>query len=121
MAKQTNLQLFIGTDFSFQFVILDSTETAVIDVSTWAMSFMIKQDSRDADAAALFTETAIVVTGTYNSDPAVNTQLASVVIEDTDTTSLVAGSYFWELKRTDSGIETILAYGQIELIKGVHA
>jgi hypothetical protein len=123
MAKQTNLQLFIGTDFTFQFAILNGAETAAQDVSAWAISWMIKTDPNIADASASITKTTssgISVTGTWASAPASNTQRAVVTVDDTDTTSLAAGLYYWELKRTDAGSETVLAYGSIDLKRSVH-
>jgi hypothetical protein len=123
MAKATNLRLFIGTDFSYSFAILSSDEVTAEDVSTWAISWMLKTDSNVADASASLTKTTssgITITGTFNTVPATNTQRVVVAIDDTDTTSLIAGGYVWELKRTDAGSETVLAYGNLTLIRSVH-
>ena len=124
MAKQTDLSLFLGTDFNWVFTILNNTETTVTNITGWALSFMVKANMNDADADALVTLTLadgeIVISGTYNSDIDTNTQVATVIIADTDTTSLEAGLRFWELKRTDAGYETILGYGQLDLIRSVH-
>lgn len=123
MAKATNLRLFIGTDYSYSFAVLNADETEAEDVSTWALSWMLKTDANLADSAASLTKTTvsgIAISGVYNATPASNTQRAVVTIADTDTTSLIAGNYAWELKRTDAGSETVLAYGTITLIRSVH-
>jgi len=123
MAKLTDVSLFLGTDFSYVFSILNDGETAAVNILNWTISWMLKEDVNDADASALLTLTtasAIVVSGTYNSVPATNTQVATVTIADTDTTSLEPMQAVWELKRTDAGLETVLAYGRIELLRAVH-
>lgn len=40
---------------------------------------------------------------------------ASVSIADTDTESLNPGVYYYEVKATESGVETVLAWGNIDL------
>lgn len=124
MAKETALQLFQGEDRRYLFTILDVAEAVAIDITTWTLSFMVKRYTSDADASALITKTAaasgIVISGTFNSVPATNTQIATVTVEDSDTTAIGEGLYHYELKRTDAGFETILAYGAFELIQGVH-
>ena len=128
MAKQTPISgdeaLFQGEDHTFVLTILNAAETAAIDITTWTLSWMVKRYTSDADAAALITKTAaasgIVISGVFNSVPATNTQIATVTLDDTDTTAIGEGLYHHELKRTDAGFETILAYGAFELVQGVH-
>ena len=123
MAKETACSVFQGTDRNYVFTILNVAETAAINISGWALSWMVKKKRSDADASALLTKTtasAIVISGSFNSDPDENTQIATVSIEDTDTTSLDPGTRYWELKRTDAGFETVLGYGALRLIRGVH-
>jgi hypothetical protein len=38
-------------------------------------------------------------------------------VEDTDTDNLQPGRYYYVLRRTDAGNETVLAYGDIALKK----
>lgn len=123
MAKATNLKLFIGTDFTFNFTVLNAAETEAQDVSAWAVSWMLKSDPNISDASASVTKTSgsgISVSGTWNATPASSTQRLVVVLEDTDTSSLTPGTYYWELKRTDAGSETVLGYGLLSLVRGVH-
>lgn len=58
----------------------------------------------------------IALTGTFNVNRTVNTQRVEVAIADTDTDTFTAGRYVDSLKRTDSGAETILSYGTVELL-----
>jgi hypothetical protein len=123
MAKETALELYLGTDHTFIHQCLNEDEDAVIEITGWALSWMIKRSRSQVDASAVLTKTTssgIAISGTYNADPDVNTQLATVTIADTDTDALTAGSCIWELKRTDAGSETILGYGPITLIRSVH-
>lgn len=123
MAVKTDVTLWIGTDMSLVFTIKNAAETAILDSSGWALSWMLKKKLTDTDANAKITKTSgsgITVSGTFNSDPDTNTQVATVAVADTDSDSLVAGAYEHELKRTDAGSETVLAYGTATLKRGVH-
>jgi hypothetical protein len=120
---ETKLRYVQGTDHRFVYTILNAAQTAAIDISGWALSFMAKRDSGDTDAAAVITKTTvagIVISGVFNAAPASNTQIATLTIEDTDTLTVPEYLYEHELKRTDAGLETILSYGPFELVQGVH-
>lgn len=108
-AVQTHLMQFIGVDH--QYVCTEADGTAM---TGWTLSFMIKKRATDADAAALKTLT------TAGGAIGISGAVATVSVADTDTDSLDAGVYAWELKRTDTGAETVLGYGQFRLIRGVH-
>lgn len=124
MAKETAAELWVGTDFQWEFSVLNEAETAAINIAGWALSFMVKKRLSYADSAAIITKTTaaggISITGTYNADPDVNTQVATVTVTDDDSDGESAGVYYYELKRTDAGFETILAYGELELKQSVH-
>lgn len=121
MARLQNLgdtdDWFIGEDKTLEFEIYDSTEALIQNVTGWAMLFRLRRIS-ESDAV-LFTKTTggstITIAGTYNADPTVNAQRTSVVIDDTDTDNLQPGKYAYWLWRTDSGNETVLAYGDVTL------
>ena len=122
MAKETALELFQGEDRLYVFTVLNVAETAAIDISGWTLSWMVKRYNGDADLSALVSKTTsagIVISGTFNATPAVNTQVATVTVDDTDTISVSEGTYSHELKRMDAGFETVLSYGVFELIQGV--
>jgi hypothetical protein len=126
MAKQTAVSgddaLFQGEDHTFVFTILTEAETAAIDITGWTLSWMVKRNKSDADLSALLSKTTaagIVISGVFNSAPATNTQIATVTVDDTDTTAIPEGLYHHELKRMDAGFETVLGYGIFELVQGV--
>jgi hypothetical protein len=120
MAKRTNFDLVLGTDRDLHVTVYAATGDTIESVSGWTFSFMIKSDLEDLDNEALLTITSISTTGTYNSDPDVNTEVVVVSIADTDTESLTPQTASWELKRTNAGYEDRIAYGSIKLIRGVH-
>lgn len=121
MAKKTRLDLHLGTDFAFRFPVLDEDESEAIDITGWSLSFMIKRSARDEDDDALLTiDDAITIEGDHDADPDDNEQRAVVEIADTDTDDLESGTAAWELKRTDAGFETVLAYGDMRLFRTVH-
>lgn len=124
MAKETADELWLGTDLTRTFHIKDEAETTAINISGFALSYMVKRYQSDVDADAILTKTttagAIVIAGTFNATPASNSQRATLTLTDTDTASLYPGLYYWELKRTDDGFETVFAYGQMTFLQGVH-
>ncbi len=122
MAKETALELFQGEDRKYVFTVLNAAETAAVDITGWTLSWMVKRFKADADLSALLTKTTaagIVISGVYNSVPATNTQIATVTVDDTDTTAIAEGLYAHELKRMDNTFETVLSHGTFELVQGV--
>lgn len=125
MSKNNTIaDLGIGEDHTFPCTILNATETLAVDITGWSLSWMIKILPADADIAAILTKTTtaggIVIAGTFNATPSVNTQKATVTVLDTDTDLLEPGVYYHELKRMDSGAETTLITGFLELVRRVH-
>ena len=124
MAKETTLDpLYLGTDFSYAFHVKNDAEDTSIEITGWALSFVLKVSPADADTGAILIKTVgsgITISGTFSATPSANTQRATVAIADTDTDVAPECRAWWELKRTDAGFETILAYGRVELRRGVH-
>lgn len=123
MAKETALSMFLDTDRTLVFTILDVTELIVTNITGWALSWMLKADKKDLDVRAALTKTTaagIVISGTFNAVPATNTQVATVTLAAADTKPLAPGLWYYELKRTDAGFETVLAFGKFTLTRGVH-
>ena len=90
------------------------------EITGWGLSFMIKKKLTDLDAAALLTKVPSI-SGVFNSNPAINTQKASVAIADDDFLDAQNETVgYWELKRTNPGAETRLAYGSMRLVRTVH-
>lgn len=116
-AVETNLQYWLGTDNSWEFTIYTDPDdrTTIRDVTGYTTNFMVKRYLSDADGSALLTASG-TVSGTFNSDPSVNTQVVTVTVADTSTdTEIVPGTAHWALKRTDDGSEKVLAFGMITM------
>ncbi len=102
--------LFLGEDKAF---VLSVTNRAGIpvDVSTWTIKMLVKLRDSDADASAVLDMTG-AVSGVFNADPLVNSQIVTFVALDTETELLNSTkTYSYSCKRKDDGSETILAYG----------
>ncbi len=126
MAKENALVVFNNEDRGFAFHVKDhDDETIAIDATGWALSFMVKRRLGDVDADALIVKTtaggSIAVAGTFNASAASNAQRVTVTLLDSDTVSLTPGLCRYELKRTDSGAETVLSFGVFHIRKSVHA
>lgn len=121
MAVTAPLELRLERDQTYTFTVLNAAETAAINVAGWNTSFMVKRYKSDADAAAVLTKTNGVISGSYNATPAVNTQVITVTVADTDcpSTTIYEGLYVYEFERTDAGFETPIAEGNIVAVLGV--
>jgi hypothetical protein len=111
---------FIGEDKTLPFEVYDgAAESTIIDVTGWAMEFRMRLQI-EGDRVVLTRTTGgstITITGSFNANPTTNTQRVNVLVEDTDTDNLQPGRYYYVLRRTDAGNETVLAYGDIALKK----
>jgi hypothetical protein len=120
MAIERNItaddDFFLGEDKVLTDTIYQSDGTTVQNVTGWAISFMVKKHATDADASAKITKTTgagIVLTTPLSG-------LITITLTDTDTASLPADSYPYEVKRTDDGSETVLTFGRLTLRQAVH-
>jgi hypothetical protein len=97
------------------------------DVTGWSIGWTMRKKVDDV-VATIHKETGgngVTITGTYDSDPQVNTQRVEVFIQDEDTydtstspvVNVLPGTYFYALKRLDTASERILAEGKITLVK----
>jgi hypothetical protein len=123
MAEIEDTSLFINEDRSIPCTILNKAQTTALDITSWTLSWLVKRRESDVDASALVTKTTasgIAISGSFNPDPDVNTQVATISVADTDTVSLSPGLYYHELKRTDAGAETVLITGRIKFMRSLH-
>lgn len=119
----------IGEDKKLRFPIYADADRAVcLDASGFALSWKLK--TALTSGTVLLTKTSgsgIAVTGVFNADPAVNTQVVEVTIDDVDTQPdsgsalLDATTYYQELKRTDAGLEQVLAQGRVTFLPAIHS
>jgi hypothetical protein len=107
---------FLGEDKSLVVTVYQSDGITLQNVTGWAISFMVKKHATDSDANAKITKTTgagIVLTAPLSG-------LITITLTDTDTASLPADSYPYEVKRTDDGSETVLTFGRLTLRQAVH-
>ena len=124
--------IFLGEDVSVKFQIgnddatldtIDAGTATMVDVSGWAMTFIVRTSDTTLNAALITktTGSGITIAGSFNATASVNTQRVVVSIEDTDipaydgSTGLRPKTYRYSLKRTDAGSEKILAFGNFVL------
>jgi hypothetical protein len=98
-----NGQLFVGEDKTVEFEILD-TRGLPVDITGWSLRLVVK-----SQANTILIDKNATITGTYNVDRVLNTQLAVVTLTDDDL-SIDDGTHQYSLKRTDAGSETVLVY-----------
>lgn len=119
MAETVNLELQAGIDKRYDCAILNKAKTEAVDLTGWALSWLVKVRETDADASAVITKTTanggVIVTGIYDPLPTVNAQVARVTVSDDDTSALALALYHHELRRTDAGFETPLIEGSFHL------
>jgi hypothetical protein len=110
--KIASRPIIIGNDQTAELIPVVDANGDCVDMSSWTIVFVVRATPT---GSTLLSITASV-SGTYNADPAVNTQKATAIIADTDTDGLTAGLRFYAWKRTDSGSETDLDYGLIRVV-----
>jgi hypothetical protein len=101
--------LFVGEDKVFICGPITDKSGALVNISGWTILFVVRKKDATPDPA-MISQTASV-TGSFNTDPLLNTQVASVTVADTDMDLFKAGTYRYSWKRMDAGAEVILAYG----------
>lgn len=122
--------VFVGEDKELHLVIYtDHTRTAILDTSAMSLSWLLRNTDKSADPALIekISESSppgITHTGTYNSDPVVNTQHVVIHLYDTDSwdedvsppVKLRKKKYRHSLKRMDADAETILMWGSFQFL-----
>jgi hypothetical protein len=103
-------ELFVGEDKVLRLEVLD-TDGIPVNILGWAIIFDVRK-SDDAVAPAIISATG-TVTGSYNVSPTLNGQRALFTLTDDDLNLLTARIYRHSFKRTDAGVETVLAYGDL--------
>ena len=91
---------FVGDDRTLRFTIYADTTGAAQDITGWTIQFKM---AATVGGAAVVTKSATLTT------PA--SGICSVALLAADTSGLTSGTYFYELKRTDSGNVGDLAHG----------
>lgn len=108
------IRLVRGQDVSLRFT-MDATQS----VSGWTVSFTAKLKSSLATVISKTTSSGITLTDTTRG--IITVALAASNTSSLELTELLSegDAYLWDLKRTDSGSETVLARGELELVRNV--
>ena len=142
MALERTITMFVGEDKDLEFEIFDQAgrtdeelEEAITagtatmqDVTGWGFQFLVRLKDRTTGDPLIDksdgSPVEIDIDGTFNATRATNTQRVVVHMFDTDTAAadgssvtLAPKTYRYSLKRTDTGSETILAWGDFELLE----
>jgi hypothetical protein len=105
------------TDAEFAAQIAAGT-ASIQNITGWGLSWMVKKKAAESDARALIVKT--VGNGITLTSP--TTGVCDVALTDDDINGVIDGreKYVHELKRTDSGSETVLCQGTFILSQAVH-
>lgn len=101
----TGFAWLLGTDFVIETTVYTTPEhIACIDATTYQeITFRIRQGVPSGAAVVTKTlESGITITGTFNSNPSLNTQVVKVAVAAADTATLNPGPYYWTLERQDA-------------------
>lgn len=95
---------FIGEDRDLRYTVLDASAVAV-NISGWTLEWVLRE--KPWGATALITKTPALTTP--------GSGICTVSIADDDTINLQPGIYYYTLRRTNAGAETVLAFGDAVL------
>jgi hypothetical protein len=103
MSVQSNIAFFQGED-----VVLNFQLTPPQDVSTWSFASSVKDK----------------LGGTLQFSPAVSVTDGGrgrfkLTLTRTNTSALAPGDYVWDVRRTDSGNNSVLAHGEMTVKQAV--
>jgi hypothetical protein len=96
---------FVGEDKILEFTVYQSDGITPQNITGWTLEWVLRK-AASAIAATLSKTTAAGITITNAL-----AGICQVAITDDDTVALAPGTYFHTLRRTDSGSETVLAFG----------
>lgn len=109
MALRRNFSSFRGEDIRLR-VTLDPVPTG--GISGYTFAFTARTDGSAASASLEKDNSTFTIEDATNGIFYVN-------IADTDTTGLTVRTYDYDIKRTNSGSEAILVYGEWDLMQDV--
>ena len=118
-------QFYRGTDRKIRFTVYSTLPAPGVagvcqDVASgWAFGWILAASKGAAPAVTKTSGSGIAVVGAFNASPALNLQRVEVTIEDADTNGIAAGEYWHELRRTDAGLEDVLAIGRVLVLDPV--
>lgn len=107
MADTINFSFYKGEDVTLTV----SPSQNVVNITGWSIAFSVRAQP-NSNSPVLITKT--VGAGVTLSSPTAGQ--FTVAIADADTASLAAGTYYFDIQRTDNGHVTVMTIGQITLV-----
>lgn len=112
--------LFAGVDAAVELVVYTSSdESTVLDTTSWT-NVLLDIRKRDTSSTAKLSKSGSR-SGTFNASPGVNTQKWTFTLTDDELAATVFPGDDWtgrySIKRTDSGSEQILRYGDVTITR----
>jgi hypothetical protein len=116
-------QWFVGEDRILQFDFISGDTYGIEDWTIAAELYARRAVDGDAPLATFPAVATSVVAADPEADPPVLAvpARATVTVDGDDTTDVGPGVYQLVLRRTDTGLRTVLAYGPVELRSVVNA
>jgi hypothetical protein len=117
-------RLYRGTDRKLVFTVYatmpsQASAGVILDITGKEASWVLVT-AKSADPATL-TKTSpsagVAILGTFNADPAINTQRVEVTIAAADTAALTPGRYWYDLWCDTSGEKDVWAEGPLDLLE----
>lgn len=106
MARKSLIGIFRGEDVTLNFTAYTTdTGSTAQNITGWTIVFTVAEVSNST--SKLITASGsitVAASGTF-----------SVSIADTDTDNIAPGTYFWDVWRTDAGLERCLGYGAFRI------
>lgn len=108
---------FAGEDKAFIDTIYQADGVTPENITSWAISFMVKKRAADLDSLAKVVKTVtdggIAITSAASG-------IITITVFAADTVAINPGTYRYEIKRTNTGQETVLTYGSCVIRQSVH-
>jgi hypothetical protein len=112
-------RFYTGEDHDFTLTVMNADQTAAINITGWAMSWLVKRRVYDQDVYAVIEKTTTGSPAGIEITDAPN-GLCTIHLLSADTLLLDPRHYRHELIRTDPGTRTPLLGGLFYLKKAVH-
>lgn len=117
-AKEANITAaeawFKGEDRTINIDVDQADGTTPQNMTGWALTWELM--SANSGPAVLTKTTALGGIAITNGDGTNDRAAVTILDTDTEPTTLPAGVYYYRLRRTDAGNETVLAYGTAVLM-----
>lgn len=103
---------FAGDDRTFRWTVFDSDDPATqtpVDITGYTIDFELKLN--ESDTVALIAKVGVL------TDP--TNGIVDVVLSDTETETLAEATYVYALRRSNAGLERLLAFGGFHIRRAI--